>query len=73
MLRDLIILNPGESRNQRIRLIEMAKIFIGDPSTIQKRNLMQFTGTIQKTRMMNRSNKKKEKRSPQKGQTPDWK
>ena len=34
MLRDLTILNTGYSRNQRIRLLEMANIGIGAPSTV---------------------------------------
>ena len=40
MLRDLTILNPRESINQRIRLTEMYRIGIGDPSTRWDVNLM---------------------------------
>ena len=53
MFRELTILNPRESRNQRIRLSEMVKIGIGAPSTIRKGNLMECTGTNQTTNMMN--------------------
>ena len=43
ILRDLTVLNPGVSRYQRKRLPDMAKIGDGDPSTIQKGNLMECT------------------------------
>ena len=36
ILSYLAISNPGETRNQRIRLPEMANIGIGAPSTILK-------------------------------------
>ena len=40
MLRELIIFNPLESGNLGIRLPELAKIGIGDPSTRWKGNLI---------------------------------
>ena len=43
MLRDLTILNTGESRNKSKILPDMAKICGGDPSTIWKGNLMKCT------------------------------
>ena len=46
-------MNPGESRNQRIRLTEMAKIGIGVPSTRCKVNLMESTGAIKPKSTMN--------------------
>ena len=43
MLKDLTILNPGESINKRIILPDMAKIGIGPPRTIWKVDLMECT------------------------------
>ena len=48
MFRYLTILNPGESRNQRKKLPEMANIGVGAPSTRWKGNLMEFTWNIHK-------------------------
>ena len=59
MLRDLIILNPGMSRNQRKRLPDIFKIGGGYPSTIQKGNFMEYTLTIQTKNMINLLNKKR--------------
>ena len=43
MFRDLTILNPVESRNQRIRLPNMSRTGIGDPNTIRKESFMECT------------------------------
>ena len=51
MLRNLTILNPAESRNQRIILPDMDNIGIGSPNTIWELNLMECTCTIQPTSM----------------------
>ena len=66
MLRGLTILNPVESRNQRIRLPDMDKMGIGAPSTIWNINLMEFTLTIQTKIMMNGLNKRGGREKPKK-------
>ena len=53
MLREITILDPGEPRNQRKILLDMAKIGDGAPSTIWKENLMVCTGIIHPASMMN--------------------
>ena len=71
MLRDLTILNPVESINQRIRLSEMARIGIGASSTIWKGNYMEYTWIIHPKRMMNGLKKIIVIEKPKKGQVPD--
>ena len=73
MLRDLTILNPGESINQTKILPDMAKIGGGAPSTIRKINLMECTLTIHPKIMMNGLKKTKEERSQKRGQIPEYK
>ena len=62
MLRDLTILNPGESINQRIRLPYMSNIGGGSTSQIWKGNVMEYTLTIQPTSMINELKNKEEER-----------
>ena len=66
MLRDLTILNPRESINQRIILPDMAKIGIGAPSIICKVNLMECTLTIPPAIMVNGLNKIRGRENPTK-------
>ena len=49
--QDFPILNTGESRNQETRLLEMAKIGDGSPSTTWVENLMECAWTTQPINM----------------------
>ena len=73
ILRDLKILNPGVSINQRKRLPEMAKIGGSSLGTRRKGNVMECTWTIQPTSMMNGMKKKRVTDNPKKGQVPAYK
>ena len=57
MLRELTILNTGESINKRIRLPEMENIGIGASRTIWEGNMTEFTRTIHTARIINRLKK----------------
>ena len=70
MLRELTILNPGESRNQKKILPDMDKIGGDAPMTRWKVNLMEYKRTIHPKIMMNGLNKNRGREKPKHFQVP---